>query len=319
MKYAYYPGCSLHSSAEEYDASMRAVCEKLGVELVEIEKWICCGSTAAHNKSKLLATALPLENLALMQKMDMDEVVVPCPECFSKLKTAQHSVLSDKKLRRDVVEVIRKECNVDAKVSHPLKIFTEEPLYSKIPTAVERDLSQMKVVCYYGCLITRPPEITQFDICEYPQSMDKVLSAAGITTLDWDCKTICCGASFALTRPDIVVDLSHKIIDNAKAVGADAIAVACPVCHANLDTRQADMEKEYGTEYKMPILYFTQLMGYSFGISTGELMIDKHLTEAESVFEVINQRAQEEEKDKVEERNIAEEEAIKEAVGHALD
>jgi len=271
---------------------MRAVCHKLNIELVEIEQWVCCGSTAAHNKSKLLATALPLLNLAHMQKTDLDEVVVPCPECFSKLKTAQRKVRSDKKLRRDVVEVIHKDCNDTARVYHPLQIFSEEPLLSKIPTVVVRSLSGLNVVCYYGCLITRPPEVTQFDSCEYPESMDRILNAIGITTLDWPYKTVCCGASFALTKPDIVIKLSHKIIEGAKSVGADAIAVACPLCHANLDTRQPDIEKTYGTEFKIPILYFTQLMGYSFGISPTELLVNKHLTDAESIFDEISQHAQ---------------------------
>jgi len=285
MKYAYYPGCSLHSTGQEYDKSLRAVCEKLDIELVEIDKWVCCGSTAAHNISRLLATSLPMANLALMANMGLDEVVVPCAECFSKLKIAQHNVQHDKKLKRNVVEVIHKDCNDEAKVIHPLSIFAQEPLISKIPTIVEKNLSGLKVVCYYGCLLTRPPKITHFDIAEYPETMDNVLRTAGMTTLDWDHKTICCGASFALSKPDIVVNLSHKIIEDAKIVGADAIAVACPMCHANLDTRQDDMEKEYGVHPQMPVLYFTQLMGYSFGMTPDELLMDKHLTDASILIE----------------------------------
>ena len=292
MKYAYYPGCSLHSTAKEYDQSLLAVCDKLDVELVEPKKWVCCGSAGAHSTSRILASALPMENLALLEKMELNGIIVPCPECFSKFKTAQHSVQSDKKLKRDVVEAIHKDCNDEAKVYHPLQIFSEEPLLSKIPTVVKRDLSRLKVVCYYGCLITRPPEIAQFDICEYPESMDRVLNAIGVTTLDWPDKTVCCGAAFALSKPDIVVELSHKIIEDAKSVGADAIAVACPLCHANLDTRQDDMEKEYGTHPQMPIVYFTQLMGYSFGLSSEELLVDKHLTDTESIFEEVSQQTQ---------------------------
>jgi heterodisulfide reductase subunit B len=289
MKYAYYPGCSLHSTGQEFDKSLRSVCNILGVELVEIEKWVCCGAAGAHNVSKLLATALPIQNLALMADMGLDEVIVPCAECFSKLKTAQHSVKTDKKLKRDVVKALHKDCNEEAKVIHPLTIFAEEPLISKIPTLVKRDLSGLKVASYYGCLLTRPPKITQFDIAEYPMSMDKVLKAAGIASLDWSYKTICCGASFALTKPEIVVNLSHKIIEEAKSVGADAIAVACPLCQVNLDTRQSDMEKAFGIHPQMPILYFTQLMGYSFGLSPEELLIDKHLTDAESILKKFSQ------------------------------
>jgi heterodisulfide reductase subunit B2 len=288
MKYAYYPGCSLHSSGDEFDKSLLAVCKKLDIELVEVEDWVCCGSTAAHNVSRLAAIALPMANLALLPGMGFDEVVVPCAECFSKFKTAQHNVKSDIRLRREVVDAIQKDCNVEAKVIHPLSIFNEEPVKSKISSAVKRDLSGLKVVCYYGCLLTRPPEITQFDNNDNPETMDNVLRSIGITTLDWSHKTICCGSSFSLSKADIVVNLSHKIIQDAKSAGADAIAVACPMCHSNLDTRQDDMAKEYGTHPRMPILYFTQLMGYSFGLSTKELMVDKHLTDAEKILQKVS-------------------------------
>ncbi|MBN2038857.1 MAG: CoB--CoM heterodisulfide reductase iron-sulfur subunit B family protein [Spirochaetes bacterium] len=289
MKYAYYPGCSLHSTGKEFDSSLKAVCNAMDIDLVEINKWVCCGSTAAHNVSRLMATALPMANLMLLQDMNLNEVIVPCAECFSKFKIAQHNVKTDKKLKREVIKAIHNDCNEDAKIIHPLSIFSEEPLLSTIPTLVKRDLSGLKVACYYGCLLTRPPEVTEFDIAEYPVTMDNVLRAAGISTVDWSHKTICCGASFALSKPDIVVNLSHNIIEDAKSAGADAIAVACPMCHANLDTRQDDMEKKFGTHPQMPILYFTQLMGYSFDISPAILMLNKHLTDAESLFEQISQ------------------------------
>lgn len=291
MKYAYYPGCSLHSTGQEFDVSLKAVCTKLGVELVEVDNWICCGSSAAHNLSHLMATALPMANLALMPEMGLEEVIIPCAACFSRFKIAQHSIKKDKKLKREVVEVIHKDCNEEAKVTHPLTIFAQEPLISKIPALVERNLSGLKVACYYGCLLTRPPKVTEFDSPEYPMTMDNVLRAIGVTTVEWPYKTICCGASHALSKPDIVVNLSHKVIQEAKSAGADAIAVACPMCQANLDTRQDDMEKKFGTHPQMPILYFTQLMGYSFGISPVDLYLNKHLTDAESIFEKVGQPA----------------------------
>ena len=291
MKYGYYPGCSLHSTGQEFDRSLKAVCNKLGVELVELDKWVCCGASAAHNLSQLMATALPMANLALLPEIGLEEVIIPCAACFSRFKIAQHSIKTDKKIRRKVVEVIHKDCNDEAKVIHPLTAFAQKPLISKIPALVERDLSGLKVACYYGCLLTRPPKVTEFDFPEYPMTMDNVLRATGITTVDWPYKTICCGASFALSKPDIVVKLSHDVIQGAKLAGADAIAVACPLCHANLDTRQDDMEKKFGTHPRMPILYFTQLMGYSFGSSPAELYLHKHLTDAVKIFEKIGQPA----------------------------
>ena len=232
-----------------------------------------------------------MANLALLEKMELDEVVVPCPECFSRFKTAQHNVENDAQIREQVEEAIEAEYDHKVKVYHPLEVLASEPVLSKIKSTVERNLSGLKVVCYYGCLITRPPKVVQFDVCEYPQSMDRVLNAAGVTTLDWNYKTDCCGASFAMTKPDIVVELCHRIIEGAKSVGADAIAVACPVCHTNLDTRQKDMEKVFGIEYNMPILYFTQLMGYAFGLDLKKLLVGKHLVNAEKVLEEVGRNA----------------------------
>lgn len=291
MRYAYYPGCSLHSTAKEYDHSLRAVCSKLGIELVEIKNWFCCGSTPAHSVSRLLASALPLGNLAIMQRMDLGEVVVPCPSCFSRFKSALYSVGNEPGLREEIEQVIKGSWSDDIKVYHPLEIFSEESQLGKISSLVKRELPGLKVVCYYGCLLTRPPKVAQFDTCEYPESMDRILRALGIATLDWSYKTDCCGASFALTRTDIVLKLSHEILEGAKSVEADAIVVACPLCHTNLDTRQEEIEKAYGADYKLPILYFTQLMGISFGLSPRELLLGKHFVSAESKLEEVRQHA----------------------------
>jgi heterodisulfide reductase subunit B len=291
MKYGYYPGCSLQSTGKEFDKSLKAVCNKLGVELVELDEWVCCGASAAHNLSQRMAVALPMANLASLPEMGLEEVIIPCAACFSRFKIAQHSIKTDKTIRRNVVEAIHKDCNDEARVTHPLSIFSREPLVSRIPDLVERDLSGLKVACYYGCLLTRPPKITQFDLDAYPMTMDNVLRATGMTTVDWPYKTTCCGASFALSKPEIVVKLSHDVIEEAKSAGADAIAVACPLCQANLDTRQDDMAKRFGTHPQMPILYFTQLMGLSFGMSPAELYLHKHLTDAEKIFGEVGEPA----------------------------
>lgn len=290
MRYAYYPGCSLHSTAKEYDHSLRAVCNRLGIELVEIKNWFCCGSTPAHSVSRLLASALPLGNLVMMQKMGFQEVVVPCPSCFSRFKSALYKVSNEPGLREEIEGVIKSGWSNGIRVYHPLEVLSEEPQLAKIVSLVKRELAGLKVVCYYGCLLTRPPKVTQFDTCEYPESMDRVLKALGVATLDWSYKTDCCGASFALTRTDIVVNLSHEVLEGAKSVGADAIAVACPLCHTNLDTRQEEIEKTHGMNYELPILYFTQLMGISFGLSSRELLLGKHFVSAERKLEEVKQR-----------------------------
>jgi heterodisulfide reductase subunit B len=293
MKYGYYPGCSLDSTAKEYDHSLRAVCTRLGIELVEIKNWFCCGSTPAHCVSVdgLLSAALSLGNLAIMREMGFQEVVVPCPSCFSRFKSALYNVGKQPALREEVEQMIKDGWYDSVKVYHPLQIFSEESQLAKISSLVKQELASLKVVCYYGCLLTRPPKVAQFDTCEYPESMDRVLRALGIATLDWCYKTDCCGASFALTRTDIVLKLSHEILEGAKSVGADMIVVACPLCQINLDIRQEEIERTYGTDYKLPILYFTQLMGISFGLSPRELLLGKHFVDATRKLEEVSRHA----------------------------
>ena len=288
MKYAYYPGCSLHSTAKEYDRSLRAVCEDIGIELDEVKNWVCCGSSWAHPTSKLLDVALPSKSLAEIEKSGHSEVIVPCAECFSRFKAAQHEVKNEPGLAAEVEKIIEYKFKNGVKVYHPLEIFTSNDVLSKIAGSVKKDVSGLKVVSYYGCLLVRPPKVTEFDDdCEYPQSMDRILKAVGIPTIDWTYKTDCCGASFALTRTDIVLKLSRDLLEAAKSVGADAIAVACPMCQSNLDTRQEEIEKQFNTTYHIPILYFTQLMGLAFDKSADKLSIESHLIGADNLLEKV--------------------------------
>ena len=141
-----------------------------------------------------------------------------------------------------------------------------------------KPLAGLKVVCYYGCLLTRPPSITQADHPEYPMRMDRLVEALGAESLDWGYKTDCCGGSLALTRADTAMRLSEKILRNAQDVGADAIVVACSLCHVNLDTRQ-DVISRAGRAYNVPIIYFTQLMGLAMGMAAADLGLQKHLTD----------------------------------------
>ncbi|MCP4754740.1 MAG: heterodisulfide reductase subunit B [Proteobacteria bacterium] len=279
--YAYYPGCSLHSTGSEFDISFRAVCGKLGVELREIEDWICCGSSSAHSTSKLLSMALPIQNLCLAEKMEMSEVVAPCSSCFARLRTALQETAEDAELGRKISEIVDAPLPKDVKVMHPLEIFGDG---AKAAGAVKKELPHLKVVCSYGCLLTRPSRVMQFDQCEYPMSMDNLLDSIGITTLDWSYKTDCCGGAFSLTETDIALKLTNDILEEAKAVGANAIAVACPLCHANLDTRQAEIERKYNVRYGLPILYFTQIMGLVLGIPANELGIQKHFVNADKLL-----------------------------------
>lgn len=286
MKYPYYPGCSLHSTAREYDISLKAVSDTLGIELKEIKKWICCGASAAHQTSSLLAIALPAKNLAEVEKENIEEVLVPCAACFARFKNAKYQLDKDPELLKEINDIISQTFENKVKILHPLEILSNG-MSTKIKQSVKKDLSGFKVVCYYGCLLTRPPKIMQFDTCEYPVSMDEILKNAGVHVLDWSFKTSCCGAALSLTKTEIILKLIDDIFENAKAVGADAIAVACPLCHSNLDMRQQEANKLFNRNHTIPIMYFTQVLGLALGLKPYELSLNTHLIETDELLSKI--------------------------------
>lgn len=283
MIYGYYPGCCLRSTCKDFDTSMRAVLGALGIELEEVKRWTCCGSSSTHAASRRLAVALPLRNLAKAEEQGFEEVFVPCAACFARFKFAWHEIQGDAKLRREMEDVLRHRFTDRLKIVHPLELFNADDMLKRIASSRKRDISALKVVCYYGCLLSRPPD--HFDDAEYPQTMDRALRAAGASVLDWGCRTDCCGASLSLTRTDIVLKLSHDILEGAKEAGADAIAVTCPFCHLNLDARQSAIEKEYGTKYEMPIYFYSQIMAVALGLPEKKLMLHMHFVHPRALLE----------------------------------
>lgn len=277
MKYAYFPGCSLHSTAKEYDLSTKEVAKALGIELIEIPDWICCGATPAHLTMHLLSLALPVKNLVKARVMGSYEVVTCCAACFNRLKTANHFMQNDDEHRQKVEEIVGEAYKGEVKVRHFLDVIVNGFGLKNLKNHVTRDLSGLKVACYYGCLLTRPPEITALDDLEEPHLIDDIMQAVGASPVQWPYKTECCGASFSLTKTDIVLKLSGDILQMAQDAGAKAIVVACPLCQSNLDLRQAMINKKYKKNFNMPILYFTQLIGLALGIEPKKLGFNKHI------------------------------------------
>lgn len=281
MKIAYYPGCSLHSTGVEYDISTRKVCASIGIELVEIKDWICCGSSPAHQCNELMSLTLPAKNLSLAAQTDnLKSVCAPCASCYSRLKFTQER-LKDEKLKKDVEKIIGSEYPGDVSVLHVLDLIVEKAGNDVIEEKVIKPLSGLKVACYYGCLITRPSKVTDKQNCENPTDMELVMEALGAEAVDWNLKTFCCGANFALTQTDVVLELTRKILTDVDSAGAQVIAVGCPLCHVNLDTRQAQINEKFGTSFNVPIFYFTELMGLAFGIEAKDLGIFRHVLDVE--------------------------------------
>jgi heterodisulfide reductase subunit B len=262
----------------------------LGIELEEIEDWICCGASSGHMTSELMALALPVKNLVLAREMSLDTAVA-CAACYSRLKVANKVMSSNGNPRVPYVdEIVRtggggaRPYRGEAKVKHLLEIVIDEYGLDALRARVTRPLDGLRIAAYYGCLLVRPPEVTHFDDPEDPTTMERLIAALGAEPVDWPYKTECCGGSLALTRTNVVAKLCHDILEMAADEGAECIMVACPLCQSSLDLRQAQVNRRYGTDLHMPILYFTQLIGLALGMANKELGLNKLIVSPDSLF-----------------------------------
>jgi heterodisulfide reductase subunit B len=279
MSYGYYPGCSLEGISAEYDTSVRSLLAHLQVPFHDVPEWICCGTLAASSLSRLMGLATPLWNVARAKREGYDQLITPCSACLYHFRHATKRVADDAALRGEVEQLLGLPLDEPPATVHPLELLTTDGFETRIKSSVRRDLSDLKLVCYYGCHISRPATVMQFDDPEYPQSMDRLMRWVGAQTLDWSGKVECCGAHYSLIRADIVVDLCQGLFEEALKVGADAIVAACPMCHANLDTRQAEIGARLGRPLTMPILYFSQVLGYAFGLPEKSLGLKRHIVD----------------------------------------
>lgn len=268
---SYYPGCSLHGTAGEYDDSIRGVSNLLDIQLHELEDWTCCGASSAHCTDEELAIDLAARNLAIAEKSDR-ELLVPCVACYSRFKCAE-------KESKEHPEKIHFSYRGNVPIRYALDFFCEGPVLEEIKKKIKKPLSGLKVVCYYGCLTVRPPKVTGIKEYENPQHMDHLMELLGAEPIPWSYKADCCGASLVMTRTDIVRRLSGKLLSMAKEAEADCLVTGCPMCHANLDTRQEELNKEVGENFNLPVLYFTELIGLALGHKDAKKWLGHHITD----------------------------------------
>lgn len=284
MKFSYYPGCTLHSTAVEYDTSTKAVCRVLGIELVPIPGWACCGATSAHSVNELLAYALPAHTI---NNADQPAIIAPCAACYNRLRYTDYALNGNVELRRRVEEVLGKPYKTGVAIRHLLDVIANDISIADIKNLVKTPLTGLRVVCYYGCLLTRPRAVAAFDDMEEPRAMDRLMAACGAEVSDWPHRTLCCGAAFSLSRTDIVYRMTGKILAAAARAGADAVVVACPMCQSNLDLRQKKIRHDIKLPREIPCVYFTQLLGLAFNIPVKELAFDKLLVNPSTIIKKI--------------------------------
>ena len=279
----YYPGCSGLGTSAEYDQSTRSVCAALQVRLQDVPDWNCCGSTPAHTIDHALSTALSMRNFAQAGDAGLSEVLTPCPSCLKNLRSALHR-MDDPVIGPKAEKLLGKKAGSGYSVKSVLQILDEDVEPDVVKAQVSAPLAGLKVVPYYGCLMSRPAELMQFGDQENPLAMERLLALAGATVLDFPLKVECCGASMGIPLNEAVTRLSGKLLDLAASLGADCIAVACPLCQMNLDMRQGQINKANGTRHAIPVLYFTQLLGLAFGLPQSELGLNKLMVDPAPVL-----------------------------------
>ncbi len=249
----------------------------MDIELIEPQNWSCCGSGAAHSTDPRAANVLPMSTVATIEQMGLDTVTSPCSACYSRLKHAEHSVTHKEKVHKEVSEELDYEYQGTVKVQHLMDIIVDRVGLGEVKKRVTNPLKGLKVACYYGCLITRPARVTGAENPEYPQKMDRLVKTLGAETVDWSRKTECCGGSLAMSKTGAAAKLMRRVMDDARACGAEAIVTMCPICHLNLDSRQGAMG--YGEAEEIPIFQATQLMSLAFGQGEDKAAINNNLTD----------------------------------------
>lgn len=290
MRYQYYPGCSLEGTALEYDRATRALMDALGVELLEIEDWTCCGATAAGATSHLLALALPARNLALAEKgSQVAELLVPCSACYLNLKAVAEKTRRNPQLRETVNRILEKEqlqWRGLTEVRHLLDVLARDVGANAIAEKVKRLLSGLRIAPYYGCQCLRPYPV--FDDPERPVSMEPLIEATGAQVFAWHMGSRCCGASHMNTKMEVGLALVTAILEAAH--GADAIVTVCPMCQMNLEAYQARISRSRGQDLRVSVLYLPQLIGWALGISPKSLGLNLNLALTKSSAELFGRK-----------------------------
>jgi heterodisulfide reductase subunit B len=282
-KYSYYPGCSLHTTAKEFDLSTRVVMQELGIELEELKDWSCCGGSVAASVDYNMGMAMAARNVALAQKQNLD-LLASCSGCYNKSARAMKALQDP--TEKDKIMAIMSDMGIDVndyniRVRNVVDVLINDlDLVSRIKTP----LTGLKVACYYGCLLTRPADITGWDSAFLPTSMDRLSEICGAEAVNFKSKTKCCGGAILVSQKDTAFDLTKNILDEAKALGVDCIVLACPLCDTNLELRQGDIEKKYNVSYNIPIIYITELIGLALGIKPNKLGMNKHIVSVKPVL-----------------------------------
>jgi len=277
MEYTYYPGCSLEASGKGYDESLRFVFGALEQKLVELEDWNCCGATYYMSTKETTSLVISGRILALAEKYGHD-ILAPCSSCYTILYKTNHILKNNFIMKAKVDQALKKDnlrYNLDLKVRHPLEVLVNDIGIDSIASKAKISLDGIKIAPYYGCQIVRPDR--GFDDKENPQMMDLLFAALGAENIYFPMKVRCCGGMLMTTYPDVALELNKKILESAYENAADLVLTTCPLCQINLEAYQNKINKKFKTDFHLPILFFTQALGFALGGTSKELGIQRSI------------------------------------------
>jgi heterodisulfide reductase subunit B2 len=283
MRYAYYPGCSLEATGRPYEESVEAVSRALGIELVELEDWNCCGATAYMSINEVLSFSLSARNLCQAKKIG-DTLVTACSACYTNLRKTETYLAEFPEIKGKVDTALAEAgLKYDGGITtkHFLQTVVEDVGLDEIKSHIKRPLAGLRVAPYYGCQIARPFGIE--DDADNPQMMDRLIETLGANPVYYPVKTMCCGGSLMGIQKEVAMRLCRNLLLCAQGQDAQCIAVTCPLCQMNLDAFQSSVNKTYGTNFNLPIVYFTQLMGLAFGLESKNLGLNDCIVPATGV------------------------------------
>jgi len=286
MKFAYFPGCTLETKAIGFDRSARQVAGELDVDLVTLPEWNCCGATFPLSTDNLLDIVGPARNLVSAAEAGESTLVVACATCFNVLRRTNHALQQNDETLEKINFFLERPVDYagQVQVRHLLDIFDHEVGQEKIAQRAQPGLGGLRVAAYYGCMLLRPADEIALDDPEQPDIMDRLFRSMGAETVDFPHRGECCGAYLTVRSPEASMEITHRILTAAVNAGADVIATACPLCQFNLDWLQNRMTQAYAGFQKIPILYFTQLMGLAMGLDATGYEFEKHYVDPQPLL-----------------------------------
>ena len=286
MKYALFLGCTIPARSRQYELSARKVARVLGIELVDVENFICCGFPVKSSEIKS-AMVLGAYNIALAEREGLDLCAL-CSSCTSALTEVAHHLAHDEKAKEEVNESLSRaglKYDKGVKVRHFARVLYEEVGLDALKKHFKRSLEGLRVATHYGCHYLKPSEIyDNFDQVEDPHTLDDMIALTGATVVDFVNKKRCCGGPLLAVEEKTSLAVAKEKLDDVKEASADIINLVCPFCSVMYDSNQKGIEAEFNVSYNLPVLYLTQVLGLAMGLDRKELGLNMNVVKTKEVL-----------------------------------